>query len=309
MKSVDRVLLDVGRATLQRGSRMVDRLEQLVSRRNAVAETRPQPPAEYQTEADMLPQLHEVAMALWVGAAPEHTWMALEEQILHSRIADLVLVRVDVEAVRERLRGGWARPLRLAELRALHALRPDRPTSVSTVAVQARMSSASVIQVLRTLAGDEFAVREPGGGYRRLAPVGALVQRVVTFEAKRDDPRGALQQARGHRAWANETYVAFDSRYGDRFRAVEEQYSRLGVGLLELSPFAWRRIIRSRPHRRPNRLETGLIGERALGRLLGEPPVDRPERRLPHGHRLARPSEPIISGRSAAWLAGVRDSR
>ncbi len=254
----------------------------------------------------MLPQLRAAATTLWVDAAPTDTWLLLEEQLLHSRIADLVLVRVDVDAVRARIEGGWLRPLRLNELRTLNALRPDRPTSVGTVAARVRVEPASAARVLRGLADDGFIAEDAVGGYRRLATVRAIAQRVVSFEAKREDPRGALLQARAHRAWADETYIACDARYTERFDALREQYSRLGVGLFEVSPTGWRRVLRSQAKRRSNRLEASLMGERALARLLGAPSMDRPERRLPHGHRLSEDSEPIIEGPDADWLSGLR---
>ncbi len=266
----------------------------------------PAPVRAFRTEAEMLPQLRVAATSIWVDGAPTETWVLLEEQILHSRIADLVLVRIDVEAVRVRVEGGWLRPLRLNELRALDGLRADRGTSVHAVARRMRVEPASAGQVLGGLTRDGFIARDASASYRRLASVSAIAQRVVSFEAKREDPRGALLQARAHRAWANETYVACDATFCKRFDALRAQYASLGIGLFELSPSDWRRVLRSKPQRRANRLEASLIGERALARLLGEPGRDRPERRLPHGRRLSAESEPVIAGPDAAWLSHLR---
>jgi hypothetical protein len=256
----------------------------------------------------MLVPLRRAVCDLWVSESEAHTWLVLEEQLLHSRIADLLLVRMDIEAIRARVDGGFGRPLALNELRLLRAMRPDRATSLAVVATQARMPEARAVAGLRRLASDGFVHREARGFYRRLVPVRPLAPRVITFEAKRSDPRGALTQARAHRMWANEAYVAFDAQYAARFRAMQPQYARAGIGLLELSPVSWDRVLRSRPQSRARRLETALVGERVLGRLLGLPAGDRPERRLAHGARLSAESPPLLIGPGSAWLATLDGS-
>jgi DNA-binding MarR family transcriptional regulator len=259
----------------------------------------------FSTEADMLPMLHEVARKTWVARQPSHTWVLLDEQRLHSRIADLAVVRLDVDAIRARKKGGWLRPLRLQELRVLHALRLDRPATSRYVAIHMRTSESSALDVLRDLASAGFIAREPNGTFRRVAPATALAQRIVTIEAKRDNPRAALQQARAHRAWTNETYVAFDAAFRARFRKRDEAWRQLGIGLIELDADGWRVVYRARPFRRSNRLEAALVGEQALDRLLGWSIENRPERRLPHGHLLSTDSEPIVLGPKARWIRSL----
>lgn len=254
----------------------------------------------------MLPVLHDLVRARWIKRHPSHTWLLLDEQQLHSRIADLAVVRLDIAAMRARAKGGWLRPLRLQELRAMEALRPDRGASVDLIAERMRVSSPSAGEVLRELAANRFVAKQPSGTYRRLAPATALAQRIITIEAKRDDPRSALRQARAHRAWNDETFVAFDAVYSARFRKLDKDWRALGIGLIELSPASWRVIFRSRPHRRANRLESALVGERALARVLGLATENRPERRLPHGHRLAGESEPVVAGSNSRWVRALR---
>jgi DNA-binding MarR family transcriptional regulator len=239
---------------------------------------------------------------------PEATWVILKEQRLHSRIADLLLVRVDVHAVEARLAGGWIRPMTLSELQVMRALRPDRNTTTDAVAQRLRVTPQRSSELLRGLAADGYAKRCGPRTFRRRAPVQPLVQRVVSFEAKRDDPSGAISQARGHRAWADETYVAFDATFERRFVAQLPAFQRLGVGLIELWPDNWSRVLHARPRRTSNRLEAGLIGERTLGRLTGSVTSDLPERRLPHGHRLPGASEPIVEGPAAEHLHGLLGS-
>ena len=209
----------------------------------------------------------------------------MREQRIHSRIADLVIVRLDIQTLAARQEGGWLRPLRLTELRVMTALRSDRPTGLDAIARTAVLEPGNASRALRSLATDGFVVRE-GTGYRRLAPARALAQRVISFEAKRSEPRRALSQARGHRPWADETYVAFDAFYAERFIALTEQYARAGVGLIELQSDKSRVRLRSRARRRANRLEAALMGEQALTGVLGLSGGDRPERRLPHGPLL-----------------------
>jgi hypothetical protein len=254
----------------------------------------------------MLPTLYDVAKTIWVNRQPSYTWLLLDEQRLHSRIADLAVVRLNTDAVRNRKRGGWLRPLRLREIRALHSLRPDRPATVALVASHMRIAEASALGVLRDLAADGFVVRESSGTFRRQAPIDALAERVITIEAKRDNPRAALQQARAHRAWTNETYVAFDSAYAARFRKRDRDWRQLDIGLIELQPGQWRMVHRARARRRSNRLEAALIGELALDRLLGWSAENRPERRLPHGDQLSGRSAPIVLGPGARWVKSLR---
>ncbi len=257
----------------------------------------------------MLPTLREFVRQAWAEREPSHTWVILEEQRLHSRIADLALVRLDVAAVLQRLAGNWFRPLRLPEIRALHSLRPDRPATARLVASKMRTTQATAVEVLRGLVADGFVERPDSGIFLRAAPVNSLAERIVTIEAKREDPRKALQQARSHRPWTNETYVAFDAGFSKRFRARDTQWRKFGIGLVELEPGHWNRVIRARPHRRSNRLESALMGELALSRLLGVPDADRPERRLPHGKDLATPPDPLVLGSAKRWVDALRQFR
>jgi DNA-binding MarR family transcriptional regulator len=259
----------------------------------------------FKTEGEMLPLLHDAAKQIWVKSQSSGTWVLLDEQRLHSRIADLAVIRLDVDAVRIRKKEGWLRPLRLQELRALRSLRRDRQASVALVASQMRVSQAAALEVLRDLAGEGFVTRDETGTFRRIAPITALAERIITVEAKRDNPRAALQQARAHRAWTDETYVAFDASFSTRFRKRDKEWRQLGIGLIEVGSDHWRRVYRARPHRRSNRLEAALIGELALDRLLRWSAENRPERRLPHGDRLSGRSAPVVLGPKARWVRAL----
>jgi hypothetical protein len=82
----------------------------------------------------MLPARVKLVRNRWILPDPIQTWIILEEQRIHSRIADLVIVRLDIQALEMRRDGGWLRPLRLAEVRVIAELRNDRATSPATIA-------------------------------------------------------------------------------------------------------------------------------------------------------------------------------
>jgi hypothetical protein len=290
----------VGRLLLG-GPRLTD--ETGPKERERIDPEKPEPAGGFIAESDMLPQLAAAATALWVERDPSSTWVLLEEQTIHSRIADLVLVRLDLNAIRARQAGDWLRPLRLNELRTLRALRPDRPTSLASIAGATRLEQDNVLRLLRRLLLDEFVSQVAPRRYQRLAPAAPLVARVVSFEAKRSDARKALGQARAHRVWANETYVGFDGHHAGRFLSVRDGFAGSGVGLIRLDPDRWKLQLRARSRRSPSRLESAIMGEQVLGRLLGAPAADRPELRLPHGHRLSSESEPVIAGPNPSWLS------
>lgn len=307
MFSAGRWLLDAAFLPLKVARAAVEALDDSFSGGNSAApvtapSTRPEPPTEFASEAEMLGPLRDAAVSLWIAPNPDQTWVMLEEQRLHSRIADLLLLRMNVPAIETRVEGGWTRPLTLAELQVLRTLRPDRTASVAAVSQSLRMAPRRTSELLRGLAASGFVERQGTQTFVRVAPVDPLVQRVISFEAKRDDPQRAISQARGHIAWADETYVAFDARFERRFLAQTPSFERLGVGLLELWPNRWSRVRRARPRRTQNRLEAGLVGETALARLTGLAPRDLPERRLPHGSRLPDATEPMIYGPGAAYL-------
>jgi hypothetical protein len=315
MMTPARSLLGIARAGMQwtaaQAGEAIRRVVAPDARMTPVAPSEQTPSGEsgggFVTEMEMRPVLREFARTRWIAPHPTETWVMLDEQRMHSRIADLVIVRLDIATLTDRKNGGWLRPLRLTELRVIAGLRADRPTGLDAVARKAGLEPANVLRVLRSLGADGFTVRE-GTGYRRLAPARALAQRVVSFEAKRSEPRRALSQARAHRPWADETYVAFDERFAERFTSLAEQYERAGVGLIEIRPDTAMMQLLSRPRRRSNRLEAALMGEQALTRMLGLPAGDRPETRLPHGPLLSGESNPIIEGAHSTWVERLRRS-
>jgi hypothetical protein len=227
------------------------------------------------------------------------TWVLLDEHLVAGRIPDLVMGRIDLDAFRERIRGGWGRPLSRTEVRMLRLLRPDRGTTVSWLARRLQVTSEHARKVLLELVASGFVAKMGSGSYVRAAPIRPILDRVITFELKLSDWREALIQARSHQEFADRAYVVFDDVYESRFLKAKGDFKRLGIGLISLSASTaeTRRHLRGR--RSPLRRLTAvmLAAERALGRLLGETTIQLPQSRLPNASDgSGRQEEPVLVG-------------
>jgi hypothetical protein len=241
-----------------------------------------------------------------IFCAHEETWVLVNEHRIHSRIPDLVVARIDVDALEQRLRGGWGRPLGSTELRALRALRPDRAATLESVARQIGVSVVRTRPILNRLVSEAFAERTPTGTYARRAPIRLVVDRVITIEAKRSDLGRAFSQARAHSVFADISVVAFDLAYRRRAAGIREAYAREGIGLLGVSASdeSWTYIVRPRKSPLIAALGRAIAAERTFERLLGPPLRQLPETRLPNGSRLnGGPSAPQLLGSGSTKLA------
>lgn len=211
------------------------------------------------------------------------SWIAVEQHQVHSRIADLVMARIDLEALEERLDGTWLRALNESELRALRSLRPDRGTSLATLAARMRAPQDRARRVVGRLVTDSFVDKTMTGSYVRVAPVRPIVDRVVSFEAKRSDVRGAFLQARAHGHFADRCFVACDTAFAHRFRSARAIYRAEGIGLITLSAHdeVFEMLWPAGRSRLWHVLGLALSAERTLARLLGVDAKPLPETRLP----------------------------
>jgi hypothetical protein len=139
-----------------------------------------------------------------------------------------------------------------------------------------------------------------------------VVTRFVSFEAKRSDWRRALSQARAHRLFANEAYVAFDPAFVRRFERNLRYYRTSGIGLLALGPEprAVRRLLRGRRGRPLDSISAAQAGEEVLSRLLGLASTPLPQTRLPNAAAQIddRGVPQLVGGRSKTierLLAGI----
>jgi hypothetical protein len=226
-------------------------------------------------------------------------WVLLDEHQIHSRIPDLVLARIDTEALSDRIKGGWDRALSPTELRALRALRPDRGRSLTSAANEMRVGQDRARETLHRLVADTFVERTASGSYARRAPVRPVVDRVVMIEAKRSDLSRAFRQARAHSAFADVSVVAFDLAYKHRAERCHELYARQKIGLLGLSAAdgSWDYMLPGRRSPLIVALGRALTGERTLARLRGQVVRRLPQTRLPGGSPASDyPAVPVIVG-------------
>jgi hypothetical protein len=229
----------------------------------------------------MLPALRRHVVKHWLGG-DDDTWVVLHEQETYGRIPDLVLARIDMDALEERVRGGWDRPLRRPEVAALRVLRPDRPATLAYVAARLFVGAVAARRVLRGLVAEGFADELRPGMFVRLAPAAPIVTRFVSFEAKLSDWRSALSQARSHAGFAHESWVAFDAAFAPVFGRAQEYFALDGVGLLSLdsSTERVRTVVRS-SRRAPDTFRMALVGESVLAALQGRTLKPPPQTRLP----------------------------
>jgi hypothetical protein len=241
----------------------------------------------FRTEADMLPQLATAVLNRFSMAGGQ--WLVIDEHLVASKIPDLLVARVNVEILRARVDLGLIRPLTATQITLLRSLRTDRAASDDLIASATRVGLETVRRNLRTLLADGYVIQPRAKVYRRATVAVPLFDRVVTIEAKLRDWRRALVQARAHRAFANETYVAFDSRYEERFLRSAQAFESSGVGLIavESGNGTTRWITRSRPHRRTDPVSVALAGEQLLAQLQGQSLTPLPQSRLPGAAALS----------------------
>lgn len=237
-----------------------------------------------------------------IFCAVEEPWVMLDEHQVHSRIPDLVVGRIDLAVLAERIDGGWSRALNQTELRALHSMRPDRGRSLRSVADHMRVGEARAREVLRGLVAEGFAERTEAGSYARRVPVRPVLDQVISVEAKRSDLVGAFHQARAHTMFADRCVVAFDLAYRHRAEALHATYRREGIGLIGLSAEDghWVQLAKPAHARGRGILGRALAAERALARLLGGAVTRLPQTRLPGASRLiGGPGAPVLLGPAA----------
>lgn len=229
----------------------------------------------------MIEPLAAAACERWVS--PGDGWVVVTEHRGDTRIADLVLARLDEAAVEERIASGCERPLSRPELVVIRAMRNDCGTKLPTLAERTRLTTGAVMRVLRRLETDEAVERSLRGSWHPTFAYRPLVTRFISFEAKRSDWRRALAQARAHRLFANEAYVAFDPSYAGRFEQRLPYYKTSGIGLVAVGaePRGVRRILRGRSGRPLDAVSAALAGEQVWGRLVGVAATPLPQTRLP----------------------------
>lgn len=244
----------------------------------------------FRSEADLVPYAREWLLDA-VSGGSEH-WLVVDEHLVGTRIPDLLAARVELGALRSRIRAKQWEPLNESELLALATLRPDRTTSLRTVARAIGYTPDATRRLLRELERLGYAAEDRAGHFRRVRGRYKVFSRFIAVEAKLRDWRRALVQARAHRSFAQECYVAFDTAYSARFALGHSHFQSSGTGLLAVgSADGVRRVLRARGNRGVDPATFAVAGEQLWLRLQG---VTRslPQSRLPSAAALiARPGE------------------
>lgn len=239
-------------------------------------------------------------------------WVVIHQHRVHTRIADLVVARIDIDALERRLADVPGRSLTMPELMVFRGLRVDSGTSLGRLVGQLNLSEESIRKAAARLLRDGFADQTRNGGFVRAVSREPVVDRLISFEAKRADARGAFLQARAHGLFANRSFVAFDRKHEKRFQAFHRAFDREGIGLLGLAreKNATEVVLPARRSSNWRAFGMALGAERAFSRLLGESITPLPETRLrgelaPIAGQLqllGRPTKPQLRQLSAISL-------
>lgn len=210
-------------------------------------------------------------------------WVAVRECRWLTRIPDVVLARLDVDAIDLRCTSFEPRLLSATEIRIMRQLRPDRGTSLNAVERHVGLTATHLRRLLRHLAGGEFVHRTSTGTFLRNPLFRPMADRLVSIEVKVSSWRPALVQARAHQQAAHAAYVAYDAEFTRRFTGARTHFQTWGVGMLEVSHHRATVTKRLAPRRTSRRdpVATVFATERILGSLFGHLPTPLPETRLP----------------------------
>jgi len=247
----------------------------------------------FQNETVMIPPLVAAATRRWTRDG--NPWVVLREHQSDSRISDVVLAHLELDALRSRLNVGCARPLSRPQLVVLRAVRCDCGTSARALASRLRGQEKTVQKTLHSLEQLGYLERHVSGSYRRRLGLRPIASRFISIEAKRSDWRAALAQAAAHTRFANESYVAFDAAYSTRFRKAQRHFEAMGIGLLALDADTGElvQVTAARAHLRTNPLSVAMACEQMLATLHN--PTRLPQTTLPNvsaqfeGRATARP--------------------
>ncbi len=246
--------------------------------------TTPFPSSPFRSEAELVPFARE-----WLLDSLSHSgqhWLVIDEHLVGTRIPDLLAARVDLRALRARIRAKQWDPLAAGELRVLGRLRQDRSISVSAVAIAVGYTDDAARRLLRRLERFGYIAQDNTGGFRRIRARYRIFTRLIAVEAKLRDWRRALVQARSHRSFAQECYVVFDASYETRFMNATPHFTASGTGLLAVhASDGVKRVLTPRASRKIDPNAFALAGEQLWLRLQG---VTRPlpQTRLPNAAAL-----------------------
>lgn len=257
-------------------------------------------------ESERAMHKHVARIAAAFSGQSGEAWVIAHDVHVRYRVPDVIGARLDLRALDDRLAAGLEGSLDASQATALLALRSRTWTDLEVAARRMNVGMVHANRTLRTLAEKGF-VQTHGVDphrYRRENAARFITTRIVAFEAKLKDWRGALIQSRAHQRFANECYVVFDESYESRFLRARDQFLMSKVGLIALTEHTGRyeRHLASRVSPWDS-TAVALVGESLLGCLLGEPSRPLSESRLPGGEaRTSDPIPPKLLGRRSKTL-------
>jgi hypothetical protein len=196
------------------------------------------------------------------GAAP----VVVLEVPAGQGIADVVAVRFDTGALRQRLDAmvdPICSPLRI---RTLLALRTDRFMRVETLARKVHASPGGLARsTLRPLA-ENGLVELSGGRARSTGRWRPVDGHVTAVELKLSKWRSALRQADNIAFAADRSWVVLDSARARKAVAAADHFRAFGVGLAVVGPGSPLRVVVRPAGRRPERWLRALMAECAWQR-------------------------------------------
>ena len=212
----------------------------------------------------------------------DETWVVVDNCRPETRIPDLLLMELDLDALGERASRGLLRPLKKSELTVLRVLRTDRGMVLDTICSKTGMRREAVRRVLSMLKSDGYVRQMGKASFARCVSAKSVAKRIISIEMKRSDWRGALSQANAHQRFAHEAFVVFDSHYRPRFARSLPRFRMMGVGLIELDARDGNhsRLLPARKSRPLDSTAKTLAGEKLLAALQGFTMPVLPETRL-----------------------------
>lgn len=223
----------------------------------------------FEREADMLASIVRAFPA--VRGRPLRAFFEVQTM---QGIADIVLVDLIDEALREREQSGQGSLTEAGHIAVVHALSTSGDVAMSTgqIADCARTSASHLRRsIIPSLIAAEW-VRPAGLGEWQLRnPYRSPVRRIVAIEVKRSEWRTAIRQVLPHTEFANATYVALDAARTPSGDGWTGPFLTAGVGLVAVqatpavindpASASVTRVVRAR-ERRPRGLARSVLAER-----------------------------------------------
>ncbi len=226
-------------------------------------------------EFDMLAPVAAVAADLASGLPghrSEHAHVLFEVPTA-AGVPDVLRVAFDPTQLRRRAELGLAPLLDLTALRVLLAT-TSRQAPIYVAARVARVTTAHLRRtVVPALVEAGWLLPLKGRGDQTLVKprlkYRPLTRSVVTVEAKRNDWRSAIAQARRHQACADRAYIAIDAATAAPLLRLAQDLSAAGIGLVTVNAETNMAQLVTRPAAWfPHTDEHQLIGERAWSLVL-----------------------------------------